>query len=158
MRRTSLVALVIAAVGIVPLLALAQSTSPPDLNDTDGVLDASEVRFSAGSRPRWKTLTFERWTAASIWDRGYVLIQLDTFGTARSDYYVLVRSDGYRMLGDLFRDRKRKNDYSVGSVSVWRADKSSVSVRFPLSKMRIGGTRIFYRWLVKTLFIGKGCA
>lgn len=158
MKRVGSIASLIAMLTLVPLLALAQSVSSPDPDDTKGVMDVREVRFSAGNRPLWRTITFARWSAASVWDRAYVLVQVDTFGTARTDYYVLVSSDGYRMNGELFRDRRSKPDYKVSDVRVWRPDRSSVSVRLPLSKMRMGSDRFLYRWVVKTLFVGKGCA
>lgn len=158
MKRLSVIGLLIAGVSLVPLLAIAQDAAIVDPDDTKGLMDVREVRFSAGNKPRWKTITFSEWTAARTWDRAYVLIQLDTFGKARTDYYVMISSDGYGMNGELFRDRARKPDYKVSDVNVWRPDKSSVSARLPLARMRIGGDRLIYRWVVKTLYIGRNCA
>lgn len=147
----------VAAVVLIPVLAFAQSLEMRDGNDTKGLMDVSEVVFSDGQVPRWTFLTFSSWTADRVWDRGYVIVNLDTFGTGRFDYYALVRSDGYRLHGELFRDRDRKDDYRVADLKVWRKDRRRVTVKVPLAKLRVGETRLFYRWIGKTLMIGVEC-
>lgn len=149
--------LVVAAVVLIPVLAFAQSVELRDGNDTKGLMDASEVIFTDGETPRWTFLTFKSWTADRIWDRGFVIVNLDTFGSGRFDYYALVRSDGTKLHGELFRDRERKDDYRVADLKVWRKNRQRVTVKVPLAKMNIGETRLFYRWIGKTLMVGVNC-
>ena len=109
-------------------------------------------------KPRWKVITFTRWTTAQIFDTGYGMIYLDTFGGQRADYYILVGSFGGRLYADLYRDRAEKRDIYVSAVSrVGRGDKSSFYVRLALRRMRIGERRTFFRWRAETLFTGDGC-
>ena len=155
-ERFALGALVLALVAV-PWLASARHANLDDSRDTDGLLDIAQVRIHDEDRPTWKVITFPRWGAERIFDRGYALVNIDARGDAHFEYYALVRSVGGRMTGELFRNRKSKSDYSVGGLKVWRSDRRSVSVRIPLSKLRIGDERTFYRWFVSTLMTGTEC-
>jgi hypothetical protein len=150
------VALVSVFIGVAALFAYAGS-NVDDPNDTPGVLDVKRVDFAGNKRPRFKTVTFATWTVDRIHDRGFVLVYVDTFGSNRFDYYGMVRSNGKEMVARLYRDRKKKRDLAISHLNAWRRSKRSVSVRLPLSKLRIPESRTFYRWYVMTLFTGPSC-
>jgi hypothetical protein len=155
-RLVLLAALVSFAVAF-PLLAIASHVEIPDANDTRGLLDVQRVDLDGSSRPTWQVITFSDWTVARLWDKGYFLVRLDTFGSERYDYYALVRSDGYGMKGTLVRDRQGKPDFNISKLTAWHPTRSSVKVRVPLAKMRIGKGRFEYFWQVQTLFSNKTC-
>jgi hypothetical protein len=140
-----------------PIAVWAQSEDLVDGNDTRGLMDAKRVEFRTGERPRWTFITFARWDAARVWDRGFLLVNLDSFGDARFDYYALVRSDGHRLLGDLWRDRRKKDDFRIAKLRVFRRNKRSVTVRVRLAKLRTSDRRPYYRWVAKTLMVGGKC-
>lgn len=147
----------ILALVVVPLFASARHGGLTDLRDTDGLLDIKEVRLHGGGARTWKVITFGRWGTDRVFDRGYALVNIDARGDEHFEHYVLVRSVGTRMKAELFRNRRHKPDYSLGSLKVWRADRRSVSVRLPLRKLRIGAGRTFYRWYAQTLMTGNQC-
>jgi len=147
-------ALLVAALPV--LLALASHRHVRDDNDVKGRLDLRKV--SIYGRPRvWNIQTYDGWSSRSIWDRGYLLVHLDTLGGERFDYYALVSSDGRGMEGVLFLDRAKKSDYRVTKLAAWRSSRRGVKMRIPLHKTRIGEGRDFFRWQIRTLFTGRGC-
>jgi hypothetical protein len=115
------------------------------------------VNFAGDKRPRFKTVTFAPWTVDRIRDRGFVLVYIDAFGTDRFDFYAMAQSNGNQMVGRLYRDRRKKKDVPIAYLDVWRHSKQSVSVRIPLSKVRMPESRTYYRWYVLTLFTGPSC-
>ena len=141
-----------------PFLATAQHAAVQDGNDTRGALDVRRVKVDFTSRPRWTIGTWGPWTVQQVWDRGYFLVHLDTFGSGRMDYYALIRSDGYAMRGTLVRDRESRPDYTVSSIKAYKGSRNTLRVRFPLSKMRLGRQRLSYRWNVQTILSGSSCA
>lgn len=153
----ALVSLVCAAALALPLFATASHMDVRDRNDTRGKLDVRRVLVDFTKRPRWTITTWGTWTVERLWDRGYALVQLDTFGTERFDYYAFVRSDGYKLIGTLVRDRSSKPDFTVSSIRAFKSSGTSLSLRFPLKKMRIGNRRLFYRWQVQTIFTAGRC-
>jgi len=140
-----------------PLLATAGHETVQDGNDTKGLLDVRRVKVDYAKRPRWTIVTWRGWTPRRVWDRGYFLVQLDTFGSDRFDYYAFVRSNGRRMIGTLVRDRVSRPDRTVSSVRAFKPSRNKLRVRFPLTKMRIGDKRLSYRWNVQTIFSSNGC-
>ncbi len=121
--------------------------SPPDHNDAHGFLDVGKVETDLASDvPVWKVVTRSRWSVFRMWDRGFILIYLDTFGADPADYYALVRSTGKRLRGALYR-----NGHRLAPVGVWREGRRSVSVRIPLRNLFPVVARRFYRWRVLTL-------
>jgi hypothetical protein len=108
-------------------------------------------------KPRFAFITYDGWDKERIRDRGYFLVFFDSRGEARFDYYALLRSDGDRVRGALFRDRKVKADYQVASLDAWKPREKKVVVRVPLGKLRLGNKRIFYRWYAETLMTGDNC-
>ena len=141
------------------MFAEANHQNSKDGNDVKGKLDIRVVNTSGeDGNPKWKIITFSRSTARVLQDRGFFLLYFDTFDDSRFDYYALISSNGSELKGKLWRDRSNRRDRKVGKVPVWRANKSSVSVRVLLSKLNTGGKeRLTYRWFAKTLFTGTGC-
>jgi hypothetical protein len=137
-------------------LASAHHVDVTDPDDVDGVLDLRRVSLY-GKPPVWSLKTRRPWRARTIWDRGFLLVALDTFGSARYDYYALIRSDGRRLRAALWRDRSRKKDYRVTWLKTWRPDRRRVKVRLPLRTMTFGKRRRFYRWYSQTLLTGPDC-
>jgi hypothetical protein len=139
------------------LLALANHIDVQDPNDVDGRLDLRKI--AVYGRPRvWNLMTYNAWRNRSIWDRGYVLVQLDTLVGKRFDYYALVLSNGKGMRAFLYRDRAHKPDYRVAWLPAWRTSRRGVKVRIPLkSKAKVSKGRGFFRWKARTLFTGGSC-
>jgi hypothetical protein len=150
-------ALCVCAAAAVPFVASAEHTALTDRNDTKGPFDVRRVRVDGVRRPRYDVVTFPRWTTARVWDRSYGLVYFDTFGGDAPDYYVMVRSDGYRMQARLYRDKARKKDRPLGGVDAWRPGKRSFAIRAPLPKMKFPEQRLVYHWWVLTLHTGPGC-
>jgi hypothetical protein len=156
MKARFVLPIVIASM-LIPVLVQAHHVDRRDPNDARGPLDMRRVDVARVREPLFKVITWRRWTATRIWDQGFALVWLDTFGTARFDYYALVRSTGSRLVGDMFRDRKRRGDRRLFSVRAWKASRNSFSVRIPLTRLRMPPSRRRYRWAVQTLFVGRGC-
>lgn len=156
-RAALLVAIAMLAGALVPLLAGASHLDVDDPNDVDGRLDIERVVTGGTERPRWKVVTFSAWQVKRIRDKGYFLVYLDTFGDEWFDYYALVRSDGSHLRASLWRDRRVKSDRYLSALDEYRKGARTVVVRVPLSKVKLPDTRLFYRWYVQTLFIGKNC-
>jgi hypothetical protein len=153
------VALTALAVGGASLFsAHASHVAVDDLNDTRGPLDVRRVELTGQKRPRWKVITWPRWTISDIFDKGYSVIFLDTFSGERADYFILVGSSGSGLYVELFRDRRTKRDLKIADIRrVGRGDRRSFYVRIPLGRLKIGPARTFYRWRVETLFTGERC-
>ncbi len=151
----ALCALVAAAA--LPLVASADHADVSDPNDAKGPFDVRRVNVSGARKPRYDVVTFPRWTAARVWDRSYGLVYFDTFGGEAPDYYVMVRSDGYRMRARLYRDKAKKKDRPLSGVKAWRPGKRSFAVRVPLGKMKFPQQRLVYHWWVLTLHTGTSC-
>jgi hypothetical protein len=122
-------------------------TSPQDENDTHGFLDVKHIESSLETdEPVWRVITISRWSAFRMWDRGFVLVYLDTFGGPLHDYYALIRSVGTRLRATLYR-----NGHKLGSIRVWRPNNRSVSIQVALNRLLVAADRGFYRWRVVTL-------
>lgn len=142
-----------------PPPASARSATVRDGNDTKGPLDVRRVYHLGGRRPMWKISTGSNWTARRVFERGFVLVYLDTFGPRDSDYYALLWSNRARMRGTLVRDRSRpRRDRAIAGLKVWRRDRGSVSVRIPLARLFVSERRTSYRWYVKTIVGLRRCA
>ena len=152
---------VVFAVALLVVLSGGEALAAPDLldpNDTKGPLDVRRVYQVGGEHPIWRIATGARWRARAMFDRGYVLVYLDTFGRPRADYYALVWSTGSRMTGMLVRDRAHGHrDRARGRLPVWRRNRRSVTVRVRLEDLFIGKSRTKFRWHVRTTLIKKRC-
>lgn len=145
-------------VALVTAIAGAHDTDLTDPNDTRGSLDVRQVRLAHKSGPHaWTIVTFGRWRTGKIWDRGYLMVLLDTQGKEDAEFYLLVRSAGSGLLGSLWRVRNVGPDSFLGSVPVQRFSRLSATVRVGLSRLTFGAHRLFYRWWVQTLFTGEIC-
>lgn len=126
-----------------------------DPNDTKGRMDVKRVRSRAGETPpRWKIVTFRRWTIKGVWDEGYFLVSVDTKSDPGPDYHVLGYSNGKSMVGGLYRE-KSGAEVRIGGAGVAKAGGRGVIVKLPLGKL--DRTRPWFRWSVMTLFTGNKC-
>ena len=157
LRLVTLVSVATVAAAGIAFVAVASHLDVTDPNDTRGPLDVRSVESFGTTQPSWKIVTFSSWSRAEIFDTGYVTVLFDTRAGPPADYYVLVGSLGTRMYADLWRDRATKPDRRVAGVKVWRADRTSVSIKLPLDRMVIGSERTFYGWSVETIFTGERC-
>ena len=138
------------------LLASAFHQDVRDPNDSRGYLDVKKVNtFGSKRHPGWRVVTFPTWTADQIWDKGYFMVLLDTFGSKRVDYFIQVSSYGTGMQARLWRDRENRRDREIGEVKSWRPNKRSIAVRLPLKRLRV--RRTHYRWYVQTLWVADNC-
>jgi len=157
MRALGLVAGGVMVVGLA-LPASAHHTDLRDPNDVRGKLDIREVQLAHREAPPvWTVVTFQKWRIREMWDRGYVLVFLDTMGTADPDYFALVRSDGERMRATLYRDRRKAADVAVRKLRTWRRGGRSVSVAVPLRFLEFGPHRTSHLWWAQTLKSGPAC-
>jgi hypothetical protein len=142
---------------IVVLGASAAPSNTSDGNDTKGPLDIKRVEKLGNEKPRWTIVNFRDWRVERMWDHGYVIVNLDTFGSRRYDYYVVVRSKGTQLSATLWRDRARKDDVRIGFVESWKRNGRSVAVRIALRRLNIPKQRAFYYWQARTLYTGRDC-
>lgn len=145
-----------AVVMLVPLTSMASHVDLRDANDTRGPLDIRLVTMGSGDAPRWTVTTWGSWRAVDVWDAGFIVIKLDTFGDSHHDYYALVRSAGARMVGTLHRDHVRRDDRRIRSLQVSRPNRSSVRFALPYRAMRFSEPRTF-RWVADTMWTSRRC-
>ncbi len=147
----------IALVVLVPLTAAARHVDPADPEDTRGLLDVQRIdSMGAKNRPKWEIRTYDRWRAVEIWDVGWGIVHLDTYGDEHFDYYALVSSSGSRLKGALYEDRQGKDDRRIGAVKVDKPDRRSMLVVVDLNDLRRRGNDS-WRWYVRTLFTSGRC-
>ena len=137
--------------------SVASHANVRDGNDTRGPLDIESVRMSDGIRPAWTITTWGSWRAGDIWDSGFLVLKMDTFGDSHFDYYALIRSTGSRLVGTLHRDYKRKQDVRRSALRVNRPDRSSARVRVPLDKMNFEQEGVF-RWMTTASWSSSRCS
>ena len=148
----------IATVGVLTVVAGAHDTDLTDPNDARGKLDVSTVRLAhQPAPPVWTILTYQEWSIREMWDRGYLMVMLDTREGAPADHYVLVRSNLFSLEGTLWRIRSVGPDSYLGTVPVHRKSTRSVSIQVGLSRLAWGATRPFYRWWVQTIVTSDRC-
>ena len=135
--------------------AAAASSTVSDPRDVRGKLDLKEVRRSGSERLTWRMITHERWSVTDIWSTGSLVVDLDTRGDERPDYYVLIEPTHTNMKAKLFRDRRQKDDYQIGKLKAWRKDQKSASFQLPFRRLTVGGDRTTYSWRAQTLFNGN---
>ena len=142
---------------VMALGAGAHHTDLMDPNETRGKLDVRRVRFDHTGAATWTVTTFSEWTTGSIWDRGYILVMLDTQAGAPAEYYLLIRSRGASLVASLWRHRNVGSDTYLGTVPVKRPTSRSATVQVALFRLDFGEKRTFYRWWVETVFTGDRC-
>lgn len=157
-RAVALGALLVAAAFAPTLPSAADHSGQPDPNDTGGRLDvmAVDLVHDAGP-PRWVISTFGRWTARWLWDRGYLIVELDTRGKAEVDHLAVVRSDGRELVATLFRVRLDGRQVAVAPLASQKVGPGAAAVAVPLRKLSIGPNRTSYFWSVKASFTSAAC-
>jgi RTX calcium-binding nonapeptide repeat (4 copies) len=129
--------------------------SPPDGDDTPGILDVAEVQVTLGVNPSfWRIVVRGRPSMRRIWDDGFVLVSFDTRDDPRVDLHALIRSTGKRPLGLLFQEGRRG---AIGRLQAKRPSGNSLAVRVPLERLDIPAERAYYRWAVRTISTGRRC-
>ena len=151
-------AVAVAAALIAPMFAGAHHKPVADPKDTRGKLDVRSVVVSGTKRrPTFRINTYPRWTARDVWDRGYLLVWLDTRAGSAFDYYVLIRSVANRLRAVLFRYRPNRRDVRIAGLRVRRPNRRSVTVRIPLGRVVFGEKRLQYGWQAQTLWMAGRC-
>ena len=150
-------ALVVVTLILFALPVLADHTDQIDPHDTRGKLDLEEVAFDHVGAPTWRISTFSTWTVRSIWDLGTFVVELDTRGDAAADYVAVVRSDGRRLVGTLFRLRRAGREIEVTALRTAKSSASAATVTVPLRDVSIGPNRTSYFWSVLSSFTGRFC-
>lgn len=158
LRASAPFAAALVTVALVAMVAGAHHTDLLDPNDTRGKLDVRQVRLAHQPLPLvWTVVTFAEWRSAEMWDRGYIMVLLDTSAGKGAEFYLLVRSVGSVLRGSLWRARSFGPDSYLGKVPVRRLSPRSASVQVGLSRLRFGAKRSSYRWWVQTVFTGRTC-
>jgi hypothetical protein len=148
----------LATVAAMTMIAGAHDTDLNDPNDTPGKLDVRIVRLAhEPGPPTWTIVTHNVWRIAEMWDRGYLMVMLDTEGGPASEYYLLVRSVRTTIEGSLWRVRAVGPDSHLGSVPAKKITSRAVRVQVGLSRLTFGSARRHYRWRVQTVFTSDDC-
>jgi hypothetical protein len=143
---------------LMTVVAGAHHTDLQDPDDARGKLDVKQVRLAhAPGPPTWTIVTFGEWTIPRMWDRGYLMVLLDTQNGVGPEYYLLVRSTGTALQGSLWRARSYGPDSYLGSVPTRRPSRLSASVQVSLKRLTFGARRSFYRWWVQTVYTSRVC-
>ena len=143
---------------LMTVVAGAHDTDFQDPDDARGKLDVKQVRLAhAPGPPTWTIVTFGEWTTPRMWDRGYLMVLLDTQSGVGPEYYLLVRSTGTALQGSLWRARSFGPDSYLGSVKTRRPSRQSASVQVSLKRLTFGANRSFYRWWVQTVYTSRVC-
>jgi hypothetical protein len=157
-RRAAGVLIAPAAVIAFALPASANHTSQTDPNEVAGRFDLETVRFDHDAPPpRWTFVTFARWTAAQVWDRGYLLVELDTLGDEEADYVAVVRSDGRGLDARLFRIRADGHQVELDTLPTGKDGGRSAWVEVALRKLTFGRSRTSYFWASLSSFTAADC-
>ena len=152
---------VLAALAVAIAFALpasANHTRQTDPNDVAGRLDLERVRFDHDTPPpRWTFVTFVGWTVPQVWDRGYLLIELDTLRDEEADYLAVVRSEGRDLDARLFRLRADGRQAEVDTLVTGKDGGRSAWVAIALRKLTFGRTRTSYFWAALSSYTGSAC-
>jgi hypothetical protein len=160
-RLAAPIALVILVASLGPMnavTAVAQSQNVHDPKDSHGLFDIARIEVRGKRyRPRFEIFTYTKWTNRRAEDKGFMIVELDTFGDGHFNYYVLVRSVGSRLEASVFRQRKNKPDFVALTIDAWRGSGKSIAFRVPLRRLKVGDKRTYYRWFAKSLFTNVNC-
>jgi uncharacterized repeat protein (TIGR01451 family) len=125
-----------------------------DPNDTPGIFDLSSASVYRTSGFRVTVRTFSRWQTSAVWDRGFFYVLLDTRGNGNPDYEILIRSNGTRMKGLLFKIGSNK---VLRFLAVTRPNLRSVSVSVPLDLLTFSPGRAYVRWSAESVWNDTPC-
>ena len=130
------------------------SCEPPVVADESGGrgLDVRLVAPAAG--PTFTIEVAGGTSARRLWDKGYLVVSLDTRGGDEIDMHALVRWTSRRPRGVLLGDRARQGS---GPLRARRAGKRGVIVEAPAAKIGADLARPYVRWSVQSIFTGPGC-
>ena len=157
-RATAPFAAALITIALMTVAAGAHHTDLQDPDDVRGKLDVKQVRFAhAPGPPTWTIVTFGEWTTARMWDRGYMVVLLDTQSGVGPEFYLLIRSAGSALQGSLWRAHAYGPDSYLGSVPTKRPSRRSASVQVSLRRLTFGASRSFYRWWVQTVYTNHAC-
>jgi hypothetical protein len=151
------VAVAVAVAIAFALPASANHTSQTDRNDVAGRFDLESVRFDHDSPPRWTFVTFARWTVPQVWDRGYLLVELDTLGNEEPDFVAVVRSEGRDLDARLFRLRRDGYQVEVDTLASGKEGGRSAWVEVAPRKLTFGRSRTSYFWSALSSFTAPEC-
>jgi hypothetical protein len=156
MRRLALAiaGLVLALALAIP--AMARHSDQGDPNDTAGRLDLRAVDHHPGP-PRWTATSFQRWTEEQIWDRGFLIVELDTRGDEAVDHLLVVGSDGTELVAHLYRIRRDGTQAELATIDTDKVGWRSAAVSVALHKLSIGPNRTAYYWAVLSSLVGSAC-
>lgn len=156
--RRGVVALAVALVVLGAVPALASHTDLTDPDDVEGRLDLEQVLLEHDADPfLWTFRTFREWKPRELWDRGYLLVELDTRGDERTDYVAMIRSTGRALEGLLLRPRRNGTLARIAALDVWKAGPDGAGIALPLDAVRFGEGRTSFRWSASSLFTGSAC-
>lgn len=157
MRRRAATVFSAALIAAISPSASANHLVVTDGNDTRGRVDIKRVEMR-GLRPRNLIITTQKgWSAYRIYDKGFFLIFLDTFGDTHFDYFILLRSVRTRIKGEIWRHTQDSRDRVIAITQVHKGKPRKVRTSLPLRKMHIGNQRVDFRWYAKSMWIGSGC-
>ena len=140
------------------LPAVGGTTALEDPDDANGRLDVRSVGLDDTVSPlAWHVSMFRSWTIREIWDRGFVMVQLDTKGDPRVDHLAVVSSNGRRLVGTLNRVRKDGRLIEIGHVHASKDGGRGLEVTIALHRLTIGPHRTSYFWSMVTSYLGDNC-
>jgi hypothetical protein len=138
--------------------AWASHTDLTDPNDVDGRLDLKQVLLRHDADPYvWTLKTFRGWKPREMWDRGFLLIELDTRRDEEVDYIALVRSTGRRLEGVLLGTRRNGRQVRIRDLDAWKAGPDGAGLALPFDAVRFGEGRTSFLWSGTSLFTGSAC-
>lgn len=156
--RRAVVALTVALVVLGAAPAWASHADLTDPNDVAGRLDIEQVLLEHDADPfLWTFRTFREWKPRELWDRGYLLVELDTRGDERTDYVAMIRSTGRALEGLLLRTRRDGTLARIAVLDTWKAGPDGAGIALPLDAVRFGEARTSFWWSASSLFTGGVC-
>lgn len=156
--RRAVVALAVALVVLGAAPAWASHTDLTDPDDVDGRLDLEWVLLEHDADPfLWTLRTFREWKPRELWDRGYLLVELDTRRDEQTDYVAMIRSTGRALEGLLLRTRRDGSQARIAVLDAWKAGPDGAGIALPLDAVRFGDGRTSFRWSASSLFTGSAC-
>jgi hypothetical protein len=137
-----------------PVSCTAPNPSDPD--DATGIGDVSRVTIGfVNGQPTWTFTTFASWTIAKIEDHLYFIVHIDSRGQDDSEYYAMIRSDGARLIGELYRDAA--TDEFMGTLDTAKPGGNTARISIPFSRVDVAPERLFVRWQARTLNVSTAC-
>lgn len=138
----------------IPIAAQAQIQDPRD----GKVLDVQTVSTAPDPTAfRFTVTTWSRWTARRVHDRAFFVIYLDTLEQPGYEYYLLLRSNGRRIGGGIFRVNAGRRSPKVGRVLVTRRGPRTVEAAIRRRQLSIAPARADYGWYVQTILTSRKC-